>query len=264
MATMPELKQLLLEEQEGVLICTINRPEAYNAMNYDMWEEMVEFATYFATADSVKAAIITGSGKKAFAAGADIQCVQYMTMLEGVKQNNLVKAINIWSESGKPIIAAVNGLALGGGMELALSCDTRIAADNALFGLPELTLGVIPGAGGTQRLARICGIGVAKDMLLFGRQLNAQEALSANLVMKVVPQDELMPEAIKLAKATAKKRSSVALGLCKHAINHGYDADLATALYIENLTFGVTMGTEDKLEGMRAFIEKRKANFPGK
>lgn len=264
MSELPSFEQLIIEEQDGVLICTINRPEVYNAMNYTMWHEMLLFARYFATEDHIKAAVITGAGKKAFAAGADISCVQYLTMLEGIGKNELAQAIDVWSSCGKPIIAAVNGLALGGGMELALSCDTRLASENAVFGLPELTLGVIPGAGGTQRLTRICGIGIAKDVLMFGRQLKAQEALNANLVMKVLPQEELLPEAIKLAQTVAKTRGIVAMSLCKQAINYGSEIDLKAALYLENLCFGITMGTEDKKEGMSAFLEKRKARFSGK
>lgn len=258
----PAFRCCTLEEVDGVAIFTVNRPKTLNALNPDTWEDFCEFAAYLADAPHLKVAIITGAGEKAFIAGADIGDLKETSFMEGIK-NRLLEGLNALENGLKPVIAAVNGYALGGGMEVALACDIRIVSENAVFGLPETGLGIIPGAGGTQRLARLVGLGVAKDMVLAGRQLNAQEAVQYGLAMKCVPQDVLMDEAMKVAK-TILKKAPLAIAFGKRAVNVSMDVDLKTALYVEALTNSILFQTEDKLEGTSAFVEKRKPNYKGK
>ena len=262
----PNFNHFTLDEQDGIGIFTIHRPEKLNALNPGTWDDFLSFADYLERSD-LKAAIITGEGDKAFIAGADINNVMTMNPMDSVDNigegAKLGKALQLFEDCSKPIIAAINGFALGGGLEVALACDIRIASDNAVLGVPEVSLGLIPGAGGTQRLARMAGIGVAKYLVLTGSNLTAEEALRCNIVSKVVPQAELMDTAMKMAKSMAKK-GPLALKLGKKVVQSSFDVDLKTALYVENLAFGLLLGTEDKLEGTSAFIEKRKANFTGK
>ncbi|SMC82763.1 enoyl-CoA hydratase/isomerase family protein [Papillibacter cinnamivorans] len=261
----PEFTHFTLEEQEGIAIFTISRPEALNALNQAAWTDLLNFAEYLEKAEHLQVGIITGAGDKSFIAGADINTLTGMVPMDAVNPpcTDLGQALILLESCSKPVIAAINGYALGGGLEVALACDFRIVSENAALGLPEVGLGLIPGAGGTQRLSRLAGIGIAKDMILAGRTLSAQEAVTHNLAMKVVPREDLLAEAVKLAKSLAKK-GPLALRLGKQAINRSLDVDLKTALYIENLTFGMLLSTDDKREGTRAFIEKRKPAFKGK
>lgn len=261
----PRFTHFTLEEKDGIAIFTICRPEVMNALNKATWADIYAFTKYLDENDKLRVGIITGSGDRAFIAGADINNIRQMQPLDALYRNvkTLSDALELIEKNRKPVIAAINGYALGGGLELALACDVRIMSDNATVGLPECNLGVIPGAGGTQRLARICGIGVAKQLILTGYSMNAEEAVRCNLAMKAVPQNQLMDEAIKVAKWMIKK-APLSLALAKRAINEGYNADLNTALYLERLSFGMLLGTEDKQEGTNAFVEKRKAAFNGR
>lgn len=261
----PAFKHFTLEEKEGVAVFTICRPEVMNALNKATWEDIYQFARYLDENDELRVGIITGSGEKAFIAGADITNIAQMKQMEALYRNvtTLQDGLNMIERNRKPVIAAINGYALGGGLELALACDIRIMADHATVGLPEVGLGVIPAAGGTQRLARICGTGIAKMMVLTGYSMSAKEAVCANLAMKAVPQEQLMDEAMKVARWMMKK-APLALALAKRAINEGSNADLNTAMYLEKLSYGMLLGTEDKQEGTAAFIEKRKPVFQGK
>lgn len=261
----PTFTHFTLEEKDGIAIFTICRPEVMNALNKATWADLYHFAKYLDENDELRVGIITGSGDKAFIAGADINNVQQMQPLDALYRDviTLSDALELIEKNRKPVIAAINGYALGGGLELALACDVRIMSDNATVGLPESNLGVIPGAGGTQRLARICGIGIAKQIILTGYNMNAEEAVRCNLAMKAVPQEQLMDEAMKVARWMIKK-APLSLALAKRAINEGYNADLNTALYLERLSFGMLLGTEDKKEGTSAFVEKRKAEFKGR
>jgi enoyl-CoA hydratase len=261
----PSFTHFTLEEKDGVAIFTIQRPEVMNALNKATWTDIYNFAKYLDENEDLRVGIITGSGDKAFIAGADINNVAQMQPLEALYRDviTLQSGLELIEKNRKPVIAAINGYALGGGLELALACDIRIMSDNATVGLPECGLGVIPGAGGTQRLARICGIGIAKQLVLTGYSMNAEEAVRCNLAMKAVPQDQLMDEAMKVARWIIKK-APLAVALAKRAINEGINADLNTAMYLEKLSFGMLLGTEDKHEGTAAFIEKRKPEFHGK
>lgn len=262
--TQPTFTHFTLEEQDGIDIFTISRPEVLNALNPATWHDFMQFARYLNDSD-LKVGIITGAGSKSFIAGADINSLLSMAPIDALYSpgTELGEALQALEKCRKPVIAAINGFALGGGMEVALACDVRIMSENAVFGLPEVGLGLIPGAGGTQRLARMAGIGVAKQLILTGQNMTAQDAVVHNLAMKVVPQENLLDEAVKLAKTMAK-RGPIALQVAKRAINISMDTDLTTALYMENLAFGILLSTEDKKEGTSAFIEKRKPQFSGK
>lgn len=260
----PTFTYFTLDEQDGIGIFTIHRPEVLNALNPETWEDIYNFALYLDDSD-LRAGIITGEGNKAFIAGADINSLLTMKPVSALHGPGtlLGKALQLFETNRKPIIAAMNGYALGGGLEVALACDIRIMADNAVIGLPEVGLGLIPGGGGTQRLARVAGVGVAKQLILTGGNMTAEEAVLHNIAMKAVPQEQLLQTAIKVARKMIKN-GPVALWLGKRAVQMSLDVDLTSALYLENLAFGILLGTEDKIEGTNAFIEKRKAVFEGK
>ncbi|MEW6114338.1 MAG: enoyl-CoA hydratase-related protein, partial [Thermodesulfobacteriota bacterium] len=203
-----------------------------------------------------------GAGEKAFVAGADIRSLRERSMAATLRGEGQ-RILNRWEAMEKVSIAAINGFALGGGCELALACDIRIAAEKAVLGLPEINLAIVPGAGGTQRLTRLVGLGKAKEMILTGDLLNAREALSVGLVNKVVPDTELMSSAREMAKKILAK-GPLAVKLAKAAINSGANADLQTGLVIERLAQTVLFGTEDRREGIDAFLEKRPAVYQGK
>lgn len=261
----PTFTHFTLEEKDGVAIFTICRPEVMNALNAATWSDLYNFAKYLDENDELRVGIITGSGEKAFIAGADINNVMQLQPMQALYRDciALPAALELIEKNRKPVIAAVNGYALGGGLEVALACDIRIMSDNATVGLPEAGLGVIPGAGGTQRLTRICGMGIAKQLILTGYSMNAEEAVRCSLAMKAVPQEQLMDEALKVARWMIKK-APLSLALAKRAILEGSNADLNTAMYLEKLTFGMLLGTEDKKEGTTAFVERRKPQFQGK
>ena len=256
-----EFQHFLYEENDGIAVFTVNRPEAYNALNTDCWGEIERFIAHVNAEESVKLAIITGAGEKAFVAGADIKVLKERTMvsvLSGAAQGALKRI----ATCEKPIIAAVNGIAFGGGCELAMACDIRIAAEHAKFALPELGLGVIPGAGGTQRLAKLVGLGRAKEMILTGRPIRAEEALQIGLVTKIVPQEQLMEAAYETA-AMILSKGPLAVRLAKKAIAASLSADEESGMLIEMLSYAIAVASEDKAEGVAAFLEKRTAEFKG-
>lgn len=245
-------------EVEGLTgIITINRPNALNALNSQVLEELDEILTHIDTS-LVRALILTGAGEKSFVAGADIGEMKTFTKKEGEtfgkKGNDLFHRLETFP---LPIIAAVNGFALGGGCELCLSCDIRICSENAVFGQPEAGLGITPGFGGTQRLARIIGPGMAKQMIYTARNIKAEEAYRIGLVNVIYPQKELLLEAKKMAKGIADN-APIAVRNCKKAINDGLQVDMDQAVMIEEKLFGDCFETQDQKEGMGAFLEKRK------
>ncbi|EHQ88881.1 enoyl-CoA hydratase/isomerase family protein [Desulfosporosinus youngiae] len=256
----------LLWEQDGkVAIVSFNRPQAMNALNLETLEELERVIWKVANDNSIGVLILTGSGGKAFVGGADIAELRALeSSIEGVALCRRAQGIAAGlEEMGKPVIAAINGFALGGGLELALACDIRLAADTARVGLPEISLGIIPGNGGTQRLARLVGKGLAKYLIFTGSHLTAQEALELGIVEKVYPAGELLGKAKELAAKLAKC-APVALAMAKRAINIGLDTDLATACAMEAYLFGIAAGTEDAKEGTGAFLDKRQPQFIGR
>lgn len=245
-------------EAEGFVgILTIDRPKALNALNSDVLDDL-NAALDQVDVDVIRALIITGAGEKSFVAGADIAQMSSLTKAEGTafgkKGNDVFRRIETFPI---PVIAAVNGFALGGGCELAMSCDIRLCSENAMFGQPEVGLGITPGFGGTQRLARIVPVGIAKEMIYGARNIKADEAYRIGLVNHVYPLEELLPAAKKLAAGIAKN-APIAVRNCKKAINEGLEADMDKAIVIEEGLFGDCFETHDQKEGMGAFLEKRK------
>lgn len=254
---------IIVEIEEGIATITLNRPEVLNALNNQVFIELGEAAEKLSADDSVRVVIITG-GDKVFAAGADIKQMALATAVDvSTSGRPSLKTYNLIENMHKPVIAAIAGYALGGGCELTLAADVRIAADNAQFGLPEIKLGILPGGGGTQRLPRLIGAGKAKELIFSGDFISAEEALRVGLVNKVVPADQLLTEAKKMAKKFAAK-GAVALYLAKTCVNEGLRMDLEMGLQYEHKCFSLLFATEDQKEGMKAFIEKRKPNFQGK
>ncbi|MBQ5755351.1 MAG: enoyl-CoA hydratase/isomerase family protein [Oscillospiraceae bacterium] len=245
------------EVQGAVQIITVNRPEALNALNGQVLEDL-KAAFEAVDQDAIRCVILTGAGTKSFVAGADIAAMSTMTKAEGEafgKQgNDIFRMIETFP---LPVVAAVNGFALGGGCELCMCCDIRICAENALFGQPEVGLGITPGFGGTQRLARLVGPGMAKQLIYTARNIKADEALRIGLVNAVYPAEELMPAALKMAAGIAAN-APIAVRNCKKAINEGLDVDMDAAVVIEEKLFGDCFETHDQKEGMGAFLEKRK------
>lgn len=258
----PEFKRFQLEEQDGIAVFTMNRPEKMNAMDREGWDDVEAFVDYYETADHLRAAVITGAGQKAFIAGADIGMLLTRTPVDTLygTTNN---ALNRMEECNKPFIAAINGYAFGGGLEIALACDLRILSENAVVGMPETGLGFLPAAGGTQRLTRLVGPSMAKDMILTGRRLSAQEALQCGVGSRVYPPEQLMAETMKIAKTLAE-RAPISLMLAKRTINGAFDMDTKRGIMMENLAASLLCGTEDMKEGTSAFLEKRKPTFRGR
>ena len=249
---------ILTETRGKVGLITLNRPKALNALNSQVLADVVAAAKGFDTDDAIGAIVITGS-EKAFAAGADIKEMQAKSYVEAYLQDFFVG----WEELTrirKPIIAAVAGYALGGGCELAMMCDFIIAADSAKFGQPEITLGVMPGMGGSQRLTRFVGKSKAMDMVLTGRMMDAAEAERSGLVSQVVPAADLVAEAVKVAQKIAEF-SLPAVIMAKEAVNRSYETTLAEGLRFERRLFHSMFALDDQKEGMAAFVEKRKAAF---
>jgi enoyl-CoA hydratase len=261
---MSEYVNLLFEKADGIGIVTVNRPKALNALNAATVKELDQMADQLAKDDEVQVVIITGGGEKAFVAGADITEMRPMSAIAGRTWAKLAQAVfNKIENLPKPVIAAVNGFALGGGNELAMACDIRIASEKAKFGQPEVSLGIPPGFAGTQRLPRLVGKGRAKELLFTGDMIDAAEAYRIGLANKVVAPEELMDA----AKAMAKKimsRAPLAVQICKSAVNEGLDVDLESGVAYEAEVFGLCFATDDQKEGMAAFVEKRKPNFSGK
>jgi enoyl-CoA hydratase len=258
------LENLLYEKRNGVAFVTVNRPAVRNALNSQTIRDLKSAFEMAKNDEDVRVAILTGSGDKAFVAGADINELATQTPINGTEYGLAGQAVfNYLERLGKPVIAAVNGYALGGGCELAMACSFRIASENAMFGQPEVKLGIIPGYGGSQRLPRLVGKGMAMQILLTGDMITAAEALRIGLVNQVVPQAELMPA----AEAIARKimvNGPMAVRLCLEAVNQGMDMTLHEGQFLEATLFGLICATEDMKEGTRAFLEKRAANFKGK
>jgi enoyl-CoA hydratase len=257
-------KTLLYEKKDGIGTVTINRPESLNALNSTVFSELYELFQEIEHDSKVRVVIITGSGPKSFVAGSDIT---EMAPLSSVEINRFVEKVRQASDRiynlSKPVIAAVNGYALGGGCELAMCCDLRICSEKARFGQPEINLAVIPGGGGTQRLTRLIGMTRAKELLFTGDMIDAQTALNMGLVNKVVPLDNLMNEAKEMASKLMAKSGRI-LSLIKTAVNSGVNMSLPDALDLEAQCFALCFATEDQKEGMKAFMEKREAVFKNK
>ncbi|WP_445614073.1 enoyl-CoA hydratase/isomerase family protein [Geobacillus sp. YF-1] len=251
------------EIENRVAVVSIHRPPL-NPLNTKVFQELSALIDELEVNQQVGAVVITGAGEKAFVAGADIHEMMDLDLAGMMEMNKISRSAFLKIENAsKPVIAAVNGLALGGGCELALACDLRICSEHAKFAFPEINLGIMPGGGGTQRLPRIVGQGVAKELLYFGEMIDAQRALSIHLVNKVVPSDELLPTAKEWAGKLAKK-PAIAMRMLKEAVNTGANVDLQSGLMVETACFGNAFATEDRKEGMRAFTEKRKPVFSGK
>jgi enoyl-CoA hydratase len=256
-----EFKNLLVEVADQVATVTINRPKVLNALNAETLKELEQAFAALEADPAAKVIIVTGAGEKAFVAGADIAAMQPIGPVAAREFALLAHRIMDRLEQGsKTVIAAVNGFALGGGCELAMACDIRLASDNARFGQPEINLGIIPGWAGTQRLPRLVGRGRALELLLTGDLIDAAEACRIGLVNRVVPTAELLPEARKLAGKIAGK-GQVAVRLCRDAVRHGLEVDRARGSAMEADLFALCFATADQKEGMQAFLEKRKPEF---
>lgn len=252
-------ENILKQSESGMGIIKINRPETRNALNKKTLQEIEEAIEIFENDESIKVIILTGEGEKSFAAGADIKQLRDRKMLEALVPGMQATYKRI-EDCGKATIAAINGFALGGGFELALACDIRVAAAEVKIGLPELNLAIVPGAGGTQRLSRIVGKGKAMEMVLTGKLMDGKEAEQWGIVTKAVPKEQLLEEAKAIANTIAAK-GPVAVKLAKMTINKGFDTDLDTALMLEKFAQTIAFGTEDKNEGTQAFLDKRKPEF---
>lgn len=251
---------LLFEKKGNIGVLSISRPEALNAINSQVLEELSKTIEEIEEDEDIYVLILTGEGR-AFVAGADISEMKSMDIFES--RNFAEKGLKLFRKielMEKPVIAAVNGFALGGGCELSMCCDIRIASEKAKFGQPEVGLGIIPGFAGTQRLSRLVGLGRAKELIYTADTIDAQEAYRIGLVNKVVPVDELMEEALNMA-TTIGSKGQVAVRFAKTAINRGIETDIETGMNIEKDLFGLCFATEDQEEGMDAFLNKRKANY---
>ncbi len=252
---------ILTETRGRVGLITLNRPQVMNALNHQLMCEVMDALEAFDKDDKIGAMVITGN-ERAFAAGADIKELADQSAQQK-KENDHIAAFSRIMNIRKPVIAAVSGYALGGGCELAMSCDMIVASESAKFGQPEITIGVIPGAGGTQRLTRVVGKAIAMEMILNNRTLSAQEAYEFGLVNRVVPIDQSLNEALKLAEEIAS-RAPIAVRSAKKMINLAYELSLRDALREEKQEFYNLFATDDQKEGMKAFVEKRKPNWKGK
>ena len=252
---------LLVETRGNVGLITLNRPQALNALNSTVLEELKQAYAAFHADETIGAIVLTGS-ERAFAAGADIKEMQPLDFAE-VYKSDFISGWDEIAKARKPVIAAVSGFALGGGCELAMMCDFIIAADTAKFGQPEITLGVIPGMGGSQRLMRAVGKAKAMDMVLTGRMMDATEAERSGLVSRIVPADKLLEEAMAAARRIAAQ-SPLAAMMNKELVNAAYETTLSTGVAMERRLFHSLFAFEDQKEGMAAFVEKRKPRFTGR
>ena len=258
---MHDMNNVIIQTDKQIATVTINRPKSLNALNSETLEELDTAFSEIEKRKDIRVVILTGAGEKAFVAGADISEMVDATAPEGRAMSLLaMEAFNKLENMPQVTIAAVNGYALGGGCEIAMACDIRVAAENAVFGQPECGLGIIPGFGGTQRLARLIGKGRAKGLIFTCDKIKADEAYRIGLVNKVVPAEQLMSECMALAERILKN-GSYAISLAKNIINAGMDTDLSTGLKMEADGFGFTFATADKKEGMTAFLEKRPAKL---
>ena len=258
-----EYTYLKIEEHENIAVMKVSAPKTLNALNTGVFKDMDDYLTNF-DCEKFRVLIITGDGEKAFVAGADISEMANLNVAQGQTFGARGAALFRKIETlHVPVIAAVNGFALGGGCELAMACDIRICSDNAKFGQPEVGLGIIPGFSGTVRLARLVGMGMAKQLIYTGKAIRANEALQIGLVNEVVPQAELMNRAFELANQIAAN-APLAVKAAKLAINAEWDMDADSAIMNESALFGRCFSTEDQKEGMAAFLEKRKPTYKGK
>lgn len=254
-------ENIVIEIEESIGIVRLNRPKVYNALSHALIAELIHALDAFDKDDSVRVIVLTGNDR-AFAAGADVSEMLNETSISILKKNQFAAWDKI-RQTKKPIIAAVSGFALGGGLELVMNCDIVIASENAKFGQPEINLGIIPGAGGTQRLTRIVGKHKAMEMILTGEMIDAQEALKIGLINKIAPVELYLDEAKKMAKQIAKK-SPIALQLAKEAILKTFETSLSEGLIHERKNFYILFSTDDQKEGMTAFLEKRDPVFKGR
>ena len=257
----PGYTNVLVRREGRVGVIQLNRPQALNALNSALMDELVAALQEFDADPEVGCIVVTGS-EKAFAAGADIKQMAQASVVEMIDS----PFIGYWDKLGrisKPIVAAVSGWCLGGGCELAMACDLIVAAESAVFGQPEINLGIIPGAGGTQRLTRAVGKSIAMDMVLTGRRLSAQEALQYGLVARLLPNEGFAAAAAAVAAEIAAK-SPIALRIAKEAVNHAFELPLAEGVYLERRLFNMLFVTADQKEGMAAFVEKRPPTWQGK
>lgn len=261
---MYSFETLEVRQQGKVAVVAINRPEVLNALNLQVFTELGQAFTQLASDDEVLVIVLTGNGGRAFAAGSDIKELQQCSFLEArAFATNTIKCQGAIAKCPKPVIAALPGYTLGGGLEVAMCADVRIASEKAKFGQPEIGLGFIPGGGGTQRLARLIGAGRAKELVFSGEVFGADRAYEMGLVNKVVPHDQLMEEAMKMAEVFAS-RPPRALEWAKLAVDRGLDMDIDTGLQVELELFASCFATDDRDEGIGAFIEKRTPEFKGK
>ncbi len=256
-------KELIYKREDDVATITLNREEALNALNTPVLTQLKTVLADIEADESLRAIVITGAGNRAFCAGADVHEIKDMSPIEARDWSLWVQSVISYLEQiGKPVIARINGFCLGGGLELAMACDFRIASDNSIFGLPEINLGIIPGGGGTQRLARLIGKTKAMEMLMTGEPIDAKEALALRLVNQVVPVAEL-DAAVDSVLNKLRAKSRLTLRTIKLAVNNGLEMDLERALRYEAESFGSAVSTSDAKEGLQAFIEKRKPVFKG-
>lgn len=254
-------QNIILQKEDHIVTITINRPEVRNALDPMTWRELRAAIGECRSEDAVRVVIIRGAGEKAFASGADIKSLRDRETLEVLK-SEAQDVLNDIENLNKPVIAAIDGFALGGGCELAMACDIRIATDRSRLGQPEVNLGIIPGAGGTQRLHRLVGMGKAKELIFTGSIIDAFEAERIGLVNRVVSPENFLPAAREMANLIVEK-GPLAVGLAKLAINAGADVNINTGLLLEKLALALTFSTEDRQEGTSAFLEKRKPVFKG-
>jgi enoyl-CoA hydratase len=258
-----DLKYLICEIENHVALVTLNRPPV-NALNSEVFTELTTLIDALDENEEVRAIVLTGSGEKAFIAGADVKEMATQDLiglgLMNKKSRTLFSKIE---NANKPVIAAINGLALGGGLELALACDLRVCSEHAKFSFPELGLGIIPGGGGTQRLQKLVGQGVTKELIYFGEMIDANRAHELHIVNKVVPHESLLEETLTWARKLANK-PAIALQMAKLAINYGKNVDTESGLIMETTAFSTAFSSEDAKEGLTAFMEKRKPQYVGK
>ncbi len=257
------MKNLLVDIEGGVARVTINRPQAHNALSRETNEELRQLASELASNSDVRVVLLRGAGEKSFCAGADLKERKGVSAAEtGPYVDAISGAIHAWARIPQPTIAVVNGYAFGGGMELAIACDIRIASDNALFGLTEVKLGIMPGAGGTQRLPRLIGVAAAKELILLGKRIDAERALAIGLVSSVVPTAGLDAEEERLLSDIAGC-APLSLRMAKEAIDRGVEVGVEEGLRIERACYERTLFSDDRNEGLAAFAEKRAPRFTG-
>jgi len=259
-----EFMNLLYEKKDGIATITINRPKALNALNEETLPEFLSSLEDAEKDKKVRVIVITGAGEKAFCAGLDLKTVKDISVIKAVETSKLGQKLTLAIEElGKPVIAAINGYALGGGLELAMACDIRIASENARIGQTEVNVGLIPGWGGTQRLPRLVGKGIAKELVFTGKMIDAKTAERIGLINMVVPPEKLKSAVEELSKVIMSK-PPIAIKLAKELINSSIETDQGTGLVHEAEAFGILASTEDYREGVSAFIEKRKPEYKGK